>query len=29
MEATESPTLVLEYYDKILRTDPTNAVGLA
>lgn len=27
MQATESPSLVLEYYDKILRTDSTNAVG--
>ena len=29
MEATESPSLVLEYYDKLLRADPTNAVRLA
>jgi hypothetical protein len=29
MEATETPSLVLEYYDKLLRTDSTNAVGLA
>lgn len=28
MEATESPSLVLEYYDKLLRIDSTNAVGL-
>lgn len=29
MEATETPSLVLEYYDELLRTDPTNAVGFA
>ena len=30
MEATESPpSLVLEYYDKLLRADSTNAVRLA
>ena len=29
MEATESPGLVLEYYDKLLRVDSTNTVGLA
>lgn len=29
MEATESPSLALEYYDKLLRSDSSNAVGLA
>ena len=30
MEATESPpSLVLEYYDKLLRADSTNSVRLA
>ena len=29
MEPTEPPSLVLEHYDEVLRTDSTNAVGLA
>ena len=28
MEATESPSLVLGYYDELLRADSANAVGL-
>jgi len=27
MEATESPILVLTYYDELLRADSANAVG--